>query len=72
MPGTNRKVTQEQPLVSYLTASQVASRLGFSRSQIYAMVAEQSIPHYKIGGAIRFNPEEIDEWLVQSRVPVAQ
>lgn len=51
---------------------QIAARLGLSRSQIYAMVAERSIPHYKIGGAIRFHPEEIDEWLVQSRIPVAQ
>ncbi|GHO72627.1 hypothetical protein KSD_03980 [Ktedonobacter sp. SOSP1-85] len=72
MPRTNRKATQEQPAVSYLTAPQVAAKLGFSRSQIYAMVAERSIPHYKIGGAIRFHPEEIDEWLIQSRVPVAQ
>ncbi|GHO72852.1 hypothetical protein KSD_06230 [Ktedonobacter sp. SOSP1-85] len=72
MPGTTRKVLQEQPSQPYLTANQVAVKLGFSRSQIYAMVTERSIPHYKIGGAIRFKPEEIDEWLVQSRVPVEQ
>ncbi|WP_307811958.1 helix-turn-helix domain-containing protein [Ktedonobacter sp. SOSP1-85] len=72
MPRTNRKATQEQPAVSYLTAPQVAASLGLSRSQIYAMVAERSIPHYKIGGAIRFHPEEINEWLALSRVPAIQ
>ncbi|EFH88806.1 helix-turn-helix domain-containing protein [Ktedonobacter racemifer] len=73
MSRTNRKVvTQEQPSVSYLTAPQVAAKLGLSRSQIYAMVAERSIPHYKIGGSIRFNPIEIDAWLSESQVPVAQ
>jgi excisionase family DNA binding protein len=44
----------------------LAARLGVSRSLIYKMVEANEIPHYRIGAAIRFDPEDIEKWLGQS------
>ena len=34
-----------------------------SINTLYAWVNQRKIPYYKIGEAVRFNVEEIDEWI---------
>ncbi len=36
---------------------------GIKPSTIYVMVAERSIPHYRVGKLIRFKRSEIDLWM---------
>lgn len=47
----------------------VAERLGVNHRHIRRLVAERRIPYLKWGHLLRFDPDEIDQWLAQSRVP---
>ena len=47
----------------------VAERLGVNQRHIRRLVAERRIPFIKWGHLLRFDPDEIDQWLAQSRVP---
>lgn len=51
-----------------LTAREVAILLAISPKTIYAFVARNKIPHYKIEASVRFRPREIAEWLRQREV----
>ena len=54
--------------MALLNVDQVADRLNMARKTIYTKCAARQIPHYKIGGALRFDPKKIDEWLKSCRV----
>ena len=47
----------------------VAERLGVNHRHVRRLVAERRIPFIKWGHLLRFDPDEIDEWLARSRVP---
>ena len=49
-----------------LDVSEIAERLGISKSLVYKMAQNKEIPHYRIGNAIRFDLDEIDEWAGRS------
>ena len=42
---------------------QVARILGLHPKTIYAYVERGEMPHYKIGGRIRFDPAQVMKWL---------
>lgn len=44
-------------------AKDVAAKYGVSRAHVYNLVERGELPHRKIGSAIRFNLEEVDEVL---------
>jgi excisionase family DNA binding protein len=44
-----------------------ANYIASSVRHVRRMVAERTIPHYKVGHYIRFDPDELDEWLRQHR-----
>ena len=46
----------------------VAECLGISMRQVRRMVAEGQIPYVRIGGLIRFDPDEIVQWIDERRV----
>jgi excisionase family DNA binding protein len=46
-----------------LTVFQVSEILNIKASTIYAWVSQGKIPHVKIHGLIRFQSDEIQEWL---------
>ena len=48
---------------SFLTITQLASRLQVSRQWLYRLVQDQQIPFYHLGKGIRFAEQEIQEWL---------
>ncbi len=52
-----------------LTASQLAERFAVSRNWVYQAVADDLLPHRRLGqdGPIRFVATEIDEWLDAQR-----
>lgn len=53
-----------QPLWNVLQACQF---LHISRNGLYIACREGRIPHYKVGGSIRFDPDELRGWLESNR-----
>jgi excisionase family DNA binding protein len=51
-----------------LTMGQVAERLNVSRGWLYKKIQAGIIPHFKIGGMVRFDPKDLDEWLSGHKV----
>ena len=48
---------------------QTAERLGVRVGTLYAWVHEKRIPHIRFSGKfVRFDPDEIEGWLVEKRV----
>lgn len=54
----------------FLTVREVAGLTRLAQSTIYALIAQQAIPHFKLGARVVFKPGEIDEWLESKRQPV--
>jgi excisionase family DNA binding protein len=51
----------------YLNIAALAERLWIKRSTLYAWAAQGSIPHFKLGRLLRFDPDEIEAWLQTKR-----
>jgi excisionase family DNA binding protein len=54
----------------YLTIEQVASLLGVPKSFIYRRTARghgDPIPHYRLGGHLRFRLDDIETWIENHR-----
>lgn len=47
----------------------VAERLGVNHRHVRRLVAERRIPYLKWSHLLRFDPDEIDQWLTENRVP---
>ena len=54
-----------------LTVSDVAELLSISERQVYKLAAENSIPSFKIGGSVRFDPAAFAAWLRQRIAPAS-
>ncbi|PWA11097.1 hypothetical protein DCC39_10385 [Pueribacillus theae] len=52
-----------------LNIEQLADKLQVSTRTIYSWVEKRIIPHYKIGQGIRFDRQEIEEWIKSKKVP---
>jgi excisionase family DNA binding protein len=48
-----------------LSLSETATYLGMSRSWLYQQVEQKMIPHLRLGSAIRFDLDVVNEWLYQ-------
>jgi excisionase family DNA binding protein len=46
-----------------LKAPELAKILGVTRQHVYKMAADGLIPSFHIGGAVRFDPALVAEWL---------
>lgn len=55
-----------------LTIHDVAEMTQLSVSHIYHLVKNKTIPHYKLGAAVRFKRGEISEWVETKRVYTKQ
>lgn len=53
---------------TFLTVKEVATSLRLTERHIYRLIKEGALPHYRIGGTIRFDTEQIKEWLDSKRV----
>src|SRR4029453_10839250 len=52
---------------SMMTARQVAELLGVHENWVYDQASNGALPSYKIGGARRFDPQELRTWLAAHR-----
>lgn len=46
-----------------LTVSELSGLIHLSSKTVYALVAQGSIPYYRIAGSIRFDPVRAASWL---------
>lgn len=46
-----------------LDVNAVAERLGTTERHIRQLVTDRRIPYVKVGRALRFDPDRIDEWV---------
>jgi excisionase family DNA binding protein len=46
-----------------LTVTQVAELLQVSERHVYHLVQSGVMPHFKIGSAVRFDPDTLGDWL---------
>jgi excisionase family DNA binding protein len=53
----------------HLSIKQLAEYINYSEPAIYKMVAQASIPSYKIAGKLLFRKSEIIDWLIDFRQP---
>lgn len=51
-----------------LTIDQLAQRLGITVRHVRRLVADKRLPYYKVGRLVRFDSEEITQWLQTRRV----
>jgi excisionase family DNA binding protein len=51
------------------SAGDVADRYGVHRNTVYGWVEATDIPHRKVVGVIRFNLDEVDEWMRTRTAP---
>jgi excisionase family DNA binding protein len=49
-----------------MTAQEIAKELNFNIQTIYRFTKQGKIPYIKLGGAIRFDKEAIDKWLINN------
>ena len=54
--------------VPLLGVGELAERLGTTERFVRRLVAERRVPFHKVGKYVRFDPKDIDEWLVERRV----
>lgn len=52
-----------------LKAGELAKLLGVTRQHIYKMAAAGCLPSFRVGSAVRFDPQQVAEWLKQ-RMPL--
>ena len=55
-----------------LNVEETALMLGISKSRIYHLASSREIPHYKQGKSIYFKKSEIEEWMLQDRIPTRE
>lgn len=55
--------------VPFLDISGLAAWLRVSVRHVRRLVTESRIPYVKVGGLVRFDPVEIDEWINGRRRP---
>lgn len=49
------------------TADDVAQMLGVAPRTVYLWARTGSLPHFRLGGAVRFRRSEIEQWLQGQR-----
>lgn len=56
------------PVPGLLDIETLADRLHDSVRHVRRLVAERRIPYLKVGHFVRFDPQEVNEWLAEHRV----
>ncbi len=46
-----------------LTISELSTLLNIARKTVYNLVYRREIPFVKVGGSLRFDPDQIDKWI---------
>ena len=52
-----------------MKVTELCELLGVDDKHIYRMAARGSLPSFRVGGAVRFDPQEVAKWLRLKYVP---
>ena len=61
-----RPISQTTPL---LDAEQAAKLLGVPPTWLLAQARKQRVPHHRLGHYVRFDPDELIQWVRDSQIP---
>ena len=53
--------------IELLSVRRTAARLSLNRQTTYRLIRNGVIPAVRVGGSIRVDPRELDEWLAKHR-----
>ncbi len=62
-PGMARVLETLESKQCAMKAGELAKLLGVTRQQIYKLAASSAIPSFRVGTAVRFDPNQVAEWL---------
>jgi excisionase family DNA binding protein len=68
--GTMTLIDKLKTIDRALTVPELAKLLHLGKTAIYDMVRRGAIPCIRFGYSVRFDPQEIAEWLQKRRMPV--
>jgi excisionase family DNA binding protein len=60
-------MTNLSTIPQLLTIDQLAEGLGITVRHVRRLVAEKRVPYLKVGKLVRFDPDEIKQWLASRR-----
>lgn len=55
-----------------LTIAEVADRLSMHPVTVYRLAKEGRLPFFRIGRMLRFDADELDQWVREGRVPLGR
>jgi len=56
-------LTKADEAANLTKAGEAAKKVGMSKSKLYRAAAAGKIPHYRFDGALRFDVEELRQWM---------
>jgi excisionase family DNA binding protein len=62
---------EDEPLRPFFTPKTLAAYLALSERTVRAMIARGELPSYKVAGARRISPRDVDGWLAHRRQDAA-
>ena len=65
--NTNTSQAQQWPV--HLDVAGAADYLNITQRQVRNLITKRMIPHAKIGGLVRFNRLELDQWVIANTRP---
>ena len=54
-----------------MTVTDASKRIGISRSKLYQLATDRKIAHYRVGGKLIFNEDDIVAFLAGCRIPTS-
>jgi excisionase family DNA binding protein len=64
---TRRAVTENTQTFALIDAKAASRMLGVPHTWLLAQAREGRIPHHRLGHYVRFNPDDLREWLKETR-----
>lgn len=64
----HRRQRRDPRSVALMGVGELAERLGTTERFVRRLVTERRVPFHKVGKYVRFDPNDIDDWLVERRV----
>jgi excisionase family DNA binding protein len=64
---TRRGITDTKAFTPLIDAKAASRLLGVPHTWLLAQARDGRIPHHRLGHYVRFNPEDLQQWLVETR-----
>jgi excisionase family DNA binding protein len=58
---------QQHPFTPLIDAKAASRLLGVPHTWLLAQARENRIPHHRLGHYVRFNPDDLKQWLAETR-----